>query len=227
MIVKIGDGSVTLNGAASLNTINIDGEEQTSATVVFVNTSAAKTTLAADVVTADASARTKATRIVGNALANTILGGTGKDTLYGGKGNDLVDGGKGNVRLYGQGGNDTLYGGDGNDYITDSAGKNKLYGGAGNDTLIGGTGNDSLWGDAGADVFLYTAGNGNDVVFGFDDDDMLQITGYFTIEYSQSAKTITMKMEDGGSVTLKDYTAKDFVVGGDADAGVFQITAKK
>ena len=40
----------------------------------------------------DASTRTAAVQITGNAKANTITGGSDKDTIYGGKGNDSISG---------------------------------------------------------------------------------------------------------------------------------------
>ena len=59
----------------------------------------------------DATARTTAIQITGNALNNTILGGSGKDSLYGGDGTDSLVGGKGNDILDGEDGDDTLIGG--------------------------------------------------------------------------------------------------------------------
>jgi len=53
-------------------------------------------------------------------------------------------------------------------------------------TIDGGKSNDSLWGNAGADTFLYFKGEGKDVIYGFEDDDMLLITGDFSTTYIKS-----------------------------------------
>ena len=101
IVVTAGNGSVILTGAATLDTLNIVG----SKTLILTNTNGA-TTLEADIKVADASARTKAIKIVGNALDNSIIGGNGNDYLYGKDGDDS---------LWGGAGNDSLWGGDGAD----------------------------------------------------------------------------------------------------------------
>ena len=79
--------------------------------------------------TLNASALTKAVKIVGNSLANSIKGGSGKDTILGGDGADTIIGGKGNDTLTGGNGKDIfVYAkGDGKDVITDyTAGQDKI-----------------------------------------------------------------------------------------------------
>ncbi len=104
VIVKVGNGSVTLNGAASLYSVNIRGTRKytSSTTLTLTNSSKSSVALGSAVETADASTRTKNTKITGNALANTIQGGSKKDTLYGGYGD----------------GKDTIVGFDNNDTLT-------------------------------------------------------------------------------------------------------------
>ena len=165
VVVTVGKGSITLNGAATLSQLNILG---TPVTLLTVNDKT-KSPVTADLTikTIDASARTKAIKITGNALDNTIKGGKGADTLS------------------------------------------------------GGAGNDSLWGNAGADTFLYSYGDGRDVIFGFADDDLLQITDTFSASYNKSAKEIAFTVGTG-SVTLKDFTATTFRV----NDSTYQINGK-
>ena len=186
IIVTVGEGRITLKDAATLKP-DIDNP----AILILDDTSADKVTLASGVVVGDATARTKAIRIVGNSLDNSILGGAGKDSLYGGKGADYLAGDAGNDKILGQNGDDTL------------------WGGVGNDTLTGG---------AGADTFLYNSGEGKDVITDFGDDDFLQITGDWTATYSASKKTIAFKVGTTTSaLTLKDVTASGtFNINGDA-----------
>ena len=77
------------------------------------------------------------------------LGGADDKTIDGGDSDDFV-----NARC-------------GNDVIDGGAGNDDLEGRGGNDTLIGGAGNDTLDGGAGNDVFVFTNGNGDDVIVDF------------------------------------------------------------
>ena len=97
----------------------------------------------------------------------------------------------------------SISGGEGNDSI-------KIFGNA---TVTGGKGNDSLWGSSYADNFIYSSGDGKDVIYGFDDKDTLTLDGLdFKASYKNDA--ITFKVDDG-SITLKDFTATTFNVNGD------------
>jgi trimeric autotransporter adhesin len=64
----------------------------------------------------------------------------------------------------GGGGDDVVSATAGNDRIDGHAGNDNLLGQAGNDTLTGGAGNDSLRGGTGSDVYLFAAGDGQDVI---------------------------------------------------------------
>lgn len=190
-LLTVGKNTLTVkNGKGKeLTLIDAAGNEYTTLIGGLVLTnSAGATTLASGVAEADASARTKAIKIVGNELDNSILGGKGNDKLYGGTGDDSLVGG---------------------------AGKDYLYGQDGNDTLWGGLGNDSLWGGAGADVFIYADVEGDDVISDFDENDMLQITGDFTAAYSLTDNSIVFNTANG-SVALKNFKTTTFNVNGDS-----------
>ncbi|SPF80261.1 beta strand repeat-containing protein [Pseudoprimorskyibacter insulae] len=132
-----------------------------------------------------------ATRLTGNASANTLrsdagndrlegldgddhlYAGDGADTIIGGDGDDFIYGGttESDLRdvVYGGNGNDSVQGGYGNDELRGDAGNDTLEGGFGADTMIGGAGNDVVTGGAWGDVLF--GGDGNDFVnggFGFD-----------------------------------------------------------
>ena len=96
-----------------------------------------------------------------------------------------------------------------------------LNGGDGNDCIIGGGGNDSLWGGAGADKFFYSAGDGKDVIFGFDNKDTLTLDG-LDFKASYKNEILTLKV-DGGSVALKDFSAKTFHINDD----VYKLSGSK
>lgn len=193
VIVTVGDGKISLIGAARYN-VNIIHQVSTK---TLTNKNSANITIGADIDVADASTRTKAIKIVGNAFDNTILGGSKSDSLYGGKGADSLIGNAGNDKIYGQAGNDIL------------------KGGAGNDSLWGGAGNDSLWGDAGNDTFIYASGEGKDVIYGFENNDLLKITGAFSASYSKSKGEIYFKVgSTSKAITLSDFSATSFNVNG-------------
>jgi len=88
-----------------------------------------------------------------------FAGGAGRDFGFGGSGQDYLDGGSGNDLLNGGRGDDTILGGSGNDVI---------FGGSGRDVLSGGTGDDLLFGGRGSDTFMFSTGDGSDLVFGFE-----------------------------------------------------------
>lgn len=146
---------------------------------------------------------------------DSLSGGSGDDTLKGGVGNDKLLGDSGKDVLSGGEGNDTLLGGKDSDTLWGDAGNDKLYGGEDNDTLIGGKGNDSLWGDSGADKYIYESGDGKDVIFGFDDSDMLQITGAFSASCNKKQSEVYFKIgTTSKAITLKEFSATSFNING-------------
>ena len=202
IIVTIDKNKITLEGAASLSSVNVDFNKLFTVT----NKTSSSVTVDSKTKIIYAATRTKAIKITGNALANSIVGGNGADTLSGGNGNDKIFGGSGNDSLSGGNGADTLSGGNGND---------KIYGGKGDDKLYGGNGNDSLWGNAGADTFIYASGDGHDVIYDFANNDLLKITGKFSASYSKSKGEVYFKVgTTSKAITLKDFTATSFNVNG-------------
>ncbi len=195
VILTTDAGTLTIKKAKgkNLNLINPAGKSFSTMVGVLTNltvTNLTKSpvTVGSAIKTVTAASRTKAAKISGNALDNTMTGGKGNDTLLGGAGDDSI---------FGNTGNDTL------------------RGGAGNDTLLGGKGNDMLWGNAGADVFIYESGDGQDVIFGFENEDMLQITGNFSSTYESSKREIYFAVDStSNALTLKNFTATTFNING-------------
>ena len=112
----------------------------------------------------------------------------------------------------------TITGNDSDNYLIGGKGKDCLTGGAGNDSLWGGSGNDTLIGGEGADIFVYTAGEGKDLIgdYNFDDGDLLQILDKHGNEISNPIKKWTFKGDDltlsingGGKVVLENFAASD------------------
>ncbi|MBR4903490.1 MAG: calcium-binding protein [Selenomonadaceae bacterium] len=197
VIITMDKNSVTVKDAKAKKLSLIDSKGKSLSTIIgglktltVTDSTKSPVTVKSAIQVIDASKRTTAVKITGNAIANSITGGAAKDTLYGGDGNDSIVGGKGNDRLYGDEGNDTLW---------------------------GGAGNDTLWGDDGADVFIYASGEGKDTIYDFDYTDMLKITGAFSTSYDKSKKEIYFKVDStANAITLKDFTAKTFNINGDS-----------
>ena len=198
---KIGSDTLTVKNGKGKKIIfvNIKGKEREIIGGAFLatNSTSKNNTLASWREVADAFERTKAIKIVGNTRDNIILGGSANDSLYGGSGKDSILGNSGNNKLYGQAGNDIL------------------KGGVGNDSLWGGAGNDSLWGDFGKDTFIYASGEGKDVIYGFENNDLLKITGAFNGTYSKSKGEVYFKVgTTSKAITLTDFSATSFNVNG-------------
>ncbi|MBR4641941.1 MAG: hypothetical protein IKO74_04365, partial [Selenomonadaceae bacterium] len=169
--------------------------------------------------------------IVNNIGANlSINGGEGADTVENYGSNSTVEGGADNdylinlsdsVSIDGGAGNDTisnydgsggtLLGGEGNDYIENYGVNSLIDGGAGIDTIInygtgnsilGGAGNDSISNNSSLVTFLYSSGDGNDLIKGFNETSTLSISGgtYSTAE--SGSDVIVTVGED--SIVLQD-----------------------
>lgn len=59
--------------------------------------------------------------------------------------------------------------------ISGTKSKEVIYGSDGDDTIRGGKGNDTLYGGDGADVFMYTSGDGSDVIADFTSEDVVKL----------------------------------------------------
>ena len=94
----------------------------------------------------------------GTVAGLSLIGGDGADVLTGDDGADIIRGGAGHDFLDGKGGRDVMFGGDGAD---------DMFGGAGADTAFGGAGND---------MFIASRGDGNDVYYGEEGEDTLDMS---------------------------------------------------
>jgi len=178
--------------------------------------------------------------------ADTLVGGVLNDWLFGGSGNDRLFAGEVDTQfndgspqyiataldvlsngdyLDGGDGDDVLYGARGSDYLKGGTGADSLYGGAGGDILEGGKGDDRgpsgqarLLGGGGTDQYVFSRGDGVDVIF--DEADSTSTAGatgdslHARLE-SIAAGLLTRNWAGGG-----DYEVDGSVKGGE-DAIVF------
>ena len=256
VVLTVGSGSIRVkngkgkklslyNNANTLTTTVIGGSSgtttssSTSTNLSVTNSTKSPVTVGSAIKIIDASKRTTAVKITGNALANIIKGGSGVDSIYGGSGNDSIIGNNGNDKLFGDAGNDTIRGGSGNDSIQGGASNDKLFGdngndllwgGAGNDSVSGGAGNDKLFGDASADtlnggkgndtltggngndVFVYANGDGNDVITDYTaKQDKIRLTSGSISSSSLKGSDVVLKI-GSGSITVKSGKNKSITV---------------
>ena len=151
--------------------------------------------------------------LVGESGIDRLWGGSGDDTLLGDNENDdLVDDGNQGDYLYGEGGYDLLYGGVGGDWLEGGFQADMLKGGPGNDTLFGLT--ESL------SNTHYTL-NGNDRLFGDEDNDTLHAGtgGPQSPNWPDATDPFLMPILDGGSGNdnLIGSDGPELLSGGDGD----------
>ena len=164
----------------------------------------------------------------------TVLAGAGNDflynegpssELYGEAGNDTIenyadtvtiDAGVGNDHIFNAGSKVTIDGGDGNDTIESFGDNVTVDGGAGTDYIYSdGTGN-SVGGGADNDTIeiagsqttvIYASGDGADTVYGFTENDILQIDSAQLSSTSADGTDVILKI-GSGSVRLMDMAGK-------------------
>ena len=118
-------------------------------------------------------------------------------------------------------GDDRYVGFSANEVIDGKAGNDTLYGKNGDDQLIGGLGNDTLIGGAGSDTYVFTKGDGQDII---DDDghhanatDRLEISGYVASEASITRPDGTDDLLITFSGTNDQITLTNTINGSDSD----------
>jgi Ca2+-binding RTX toxin-like protein len=125
-------------------------------------------------------------------------------------------------------------GGAGNDFINGNAGINALIGGLGADTLWGGKGNDSLIGstafnsdDYAVDQFYVGKTDGNDTVYGYGKDDVINLWNVNAdeLQFAVSGSDLVAKYkgDTDDSLTISGYTATNAPTLATADGKVVKV----
>ena len=228
LILTVGNGKITLYGAATLSSVHIDGTLTTSSANVGLtadstvsNTIISGTSYADSIkntgnkVTINANADNDTINNVGSSVR--IDAGNGNDRVYNNSTGVFINGNEDDDYIengyYGIASDTTIDGGTGNDTIWNGETKVSINGNDGNDsiysyapevTIGGGAGDDTIWNDWGQVVlFKYAAGDGNDVLYSFGNDDKIKLTGTTKATPSISGKDVIITT-DGGKITVKD-----------------------
>ena len=95
--------------------------------------------------------------------------------------------------------------------LTGNDNNNSIIGGKGDDTFYGGAGNDSLKGGKGADTFVYSAGEGKDVItdYNADEGDIIKIASGTPKAINTVGKDVVFTFDKSNTLTVKN--AKDLV----------------
>ncbi|MDR4305061.1 calcium-binding protein [Chelatococcus sambhunathii] len=118
---------------------------------------------------------------IGSDEGETTDGGSAAETIIAAGGDDDVDAGSGD---------DTVDGGDGEDTIA---------GGPGRNLIIGGLGDDEITAGADAEVFVFSPGQGTDVITGFGADDRIDVSAF---QYNQKGNVRLDAKQDGADVLI-------------------------
>ena len=139
---------------------------------------------------------------------------TPNKVIFGSDGANPLTGGTEGDFLYGMAGNDVLIGGDGADYLEGNANDDKLTGGLGNDLLLGGSG---------TDTYIYTQGDGLDILLDSDGKGHIEMDGATLAGGAQYGDTRVHRDADNrlyvqaddktliidGNIVVKNYTPKE------------------
>ena len=113
---------------------------------------------------------------------------------------DMIRGNAKANDLQGRDGDDLLVGRGGSDFLSGDAGDDILRGGPGNDILDGGTGSDKLRGGGGEDIFVFSEGDGDDRILGFQDGvDLIDVGDY---GFGSGAEVVALAHADGNHTVI-------------------------
>ncbi len=135
----------------------------------------------------------------------------------------------GSDELTGTSAGDLMRGFEGNDILTGLDGDDEIHGGDGDDVLIGGSGDDLFFGGAGSDTFVFSDGDGNNEIRGFNatnDAEKIDLTRVSAItdftdlvqnRMTQVGDDVLIDLGGGNSLLLKsvdrdDLNASDFLL---------------
>ncbi|PIU33732.1 MAG: hypothetical protein CO055_04115, partial [Sulfurimonas sp. CG_4_9_14_0_2_um_filter_36_407] len=130
-------------------------------------------------------------------LYNHFFSTEGDNVEYGIEGDNVINSLAGDDVVTTGNGNDYIDAGVGNDVLDGGMGNDTLIGGMGDDILVGGLGNDTLQGESGNDYYIYSRGDGQDII--------MDLLGEDTLAF-------------GKGITRKDILAK--IVGEDLILGI-------
>lgn len=200
LILKVGSGSITLKNTISTDVIVLksDGSLATLTNEFFTSTEGVESV-----------SNDEAIVITGTARNDTLRNGGERVTINALGGDDLIE------NYYGAE-NVSINAGAGNDSITNSGDNATIYGGAGNDTIE--------FGAEASALVRYSAGEGDDVIVGWNSRDTLQIgAGEYSTERTADGFVLTF---DSGTMLIKGAEYNDVtVLNADGTSSIYEAPA--
>ena len=207
IIVKVGEGSINLRGAATLSTVNIAGEYNTSIITGTEGDDTINNTVAGATIQA-----LEGNNYIHNTGANVLInGGTGNDSVEN-YGNSLsINGGAGADSIYNvHGSNVSISGGDDNDSIRNGGNNVKIEGGAGDDSITNNNSSSNVTIDAGAgNDKISNSGSNVTIEAGAGNDSINNQGASVTVDGGDGADTIN---NYGANVTINGGAEADEIV---------------
>ncbi len=226
-IITVGDGSITLEGAAEvpINIMDTDGTVETINPDINIINNTVDNTLLVGIdgrdsiynsggdVTIDSS---EGNDTINNVGANVSIGSAGgTNIIYNAGENATIRSSFGDDQIFNTNLNANIDAGDGNDQIQNSGGYAVINAGGGDDSISLLASNTTLRADEGDDyialstlssdnVIEYGDGDGNDTITGFNADDTIRISaGEYSTATSDDGNDFIIAVGDG-SITIKD-----------------------
>ena len=125
-------------------------------------------------------------------------------------------------KIFAGAGNDRIHAGDGNNIVYGGEGNDEIRSGRGNDTLVGGKGNDYLQGYYGADTYIFSRGDGQDIVDENNSDNSHSVVDKIVFTDINREDVIFTK-ENNSDVTIKVKGSEDKVTIKNAHSNDWQI----
>ena len=110
--------------------------------------------------------------------------------------------------------------------ITGNSSSNVIVGGKGSDTIDGGKGNDTLTGGKGNDVFVYSSGDGNDVITDYSSGDKIRITNGKVDKVKVEGIDVILTI-GSGSLTVKNARGQKLSIVNSAGKSLSTVVGSK
>ena len=186
--INVAGSRVTLNGGAGNDSLGVSGNYNS----------------------VDGGAGHNYIELTATASNSTVRGGANNDSILSYATDTLIDSKGGKDLIGNNGSNVTINAGAADDVIINGGSEVSIAGGAGNDSInnigdnvsiIGGTGNDIIENTGDNVVFVYTSGDGNDLIRGFNETSNLKVNNStFSTEKKGDDLIITL---NSGKITLE------------------------
>lgn len=109
--------------------------------------------------------------------------------------------------------------------ITGNAYANRIISGSGNSTLTGGAGNDTLYGGDGENVFVYSKGDGNDLIYNYAAGDKISLASGTVGKTTVKGDTVIFTVGKG-KISLSGAANKDITIIEDGAQKTIPYTAR-